>query len=54
MDPAKKASILAWLQDSPSDPDIPMENEEIIRVHRMILQYVDDEGVPSIKDTAFV
>ena len=54
MDPVKKASIIAWLYDSPSSPDILMEKEEIIRLHRMILQYVDDEGVPSIEDTAFV
>ena len=54
MDPAKKASILTLLQDSPASPDIPFKNEEIIRVHRMILQYVSDKGVPSIEDTAFV
>ena len=54
MDPAKKASTLAWLQDSPSSPDIPIKSEEIICVHRIILQYVSDEGVPSIEDTAFV
>ena len=54
MDPAKKASTLAWLQDSPSSPDIPIKSEEIICVHRIILQYVSDEEVPSIEDTAFV
>ena len=54
MDPAKKASILPWLQDSPTNPDISLEIKDIIRVHRMILQYVSDEGVPSIEDTAFV
>ena len=37
MDTAKKALILAWLQESPSSPDIPVENQEIIRVHQMIL-----------------
>ena len=52
MDPAKKASILTWLQDSPSSPDIPVKNEEIIHVQRIILQYVSNEGVPSIEDTA--
>ena len=54
MDPHKKASIIAWLQDSPSSPDIPIENEEIIRVHRMILQYQNDNGIPQIEDTEFV
>ena len=33
MDLAKKASIMAGLQDSPSSPDIPVENKEIIHVH---------------------
>ena len=54
MDPHKKALIIAWLQDSPSSPDIPIENEEIIRVHRMILQYQNDNGIPQIEDTEFV
>ena len=33
MDPAKKASIIAWLQDSLFSPDIPVENKEIIFVY---------------------
>ena len=54
MDPQKKASIIAWLQDSPSCPDIPVKNEEIIRVHHMILHYQNDDGIPQIEDTEFV
>ena len=54
MDPHKKALIIAWLQDSPSSPDIPIKNKEIIWVHRMILQYQNNDGIPQIEDTEFV
>ena len=54
MDPEKKASIIAWLNDSPSTLDISVEDQEIIKVHRMLLQYKNDEGIPQIKDTEFV
>ena len=37
MDPQKKASIITWLNNSLSSPNIPVENEEIIRVHHMPL-----------------
>ena len=50
MDPEKKASIIAWLNDSPLTPDIPVENEKVSRVHRMLLQYKNNEGIPRIED----
>merc|ERR1712240_40763 len=54
MDPVKRASIITWLHDNPSNLDSPIEKEEIIQVSKMIIQYVDDTGVPSIEDTALV
>ena len=54
MDPQKKASIIGRLNDSPSSSDIPIKNEKIIRVHSMILQYQNDDGIRQIEYTEFV
>jgi len=53
-DTDKKASIIAWLNDSPSTPDIPIEDQEIIKVHCRLLQYKNEEGNPRIEDTELV
>ena len=54
MDPDKKAAIINWLNSSPSTPDIPVEDQEVIKVHRMLLTYHNDEGIPRMEDTEFV
>ena len=54
MDLDKKAAVINWLNSLPSSPDIPVEDQEVIKVHRMLLQYHNDEGIPRIEDTEFV
>ena len=54
MDPAKKALIITWLQDSLSSSDISVKKEEIICVHQMILQYKNNKGILQIEYTEFV
>ena len=54
MDLEKKAAVIAWLNSSPSTPYIPVEDQEIIKTHHMLLQYKNDEGIPQIEDTEFV
>ena len=36
MDPDKKAAVINWLNSSPSNPDIPIEDQEVIKVQRML------------------
>ena len=54
MDLDKKAAVINWLNSSPSTPDIPVEDQEVIKVHWMLLTYHNDEGIPWIEDTEFV
>ena len=54
MDPDKKAPVINWLSSSHSSLDISVEDQEIIKVHQMLLQYHNDEGIPQIEDTEFV
>ena len=36
MDPDKKAAVINWLNSSILSLDIPVEDQEIIKVHRML------------------
>ena len=54
MDPDKKAAVINWLNSSPSTPDIPVEDQEVIKVYWMLLTYHNDEGILRMEDTEFV
>ena len=54
VDSVKRARVLAWLENNPSNPDSPIEKEEMIQVTKMIIKYADDSRIPSIEDTSLI